>query len=397
MGVRAGAQIARHRHDQGALRPVHRRSFRGGRGRGHLRHREPGHGRDDGPGRQGAPRRTPIARSVPRERAQTRSWGTLPARNVPSTCSASPASSRSVALNSRSWSHGRQADEGEPRRRCAARAAHSGITRAGRTSSVRVPGPGRGPLGVAAQIIPWNFRLLMLAWNIAPALAAGNTVVLKPASTTPLSALLFADVCRQADLRQASSGSSRPGEIGMAPVTPAWTRSPHRIDRGRQAHRQGCRRHRQGADARTRGQGGQHRLRRRAARSGRRGHRQRDLLQPGRGCCAESRLLAQEMIVDPLIDKLKDRLSTIRVGDPLDKKIRRCDQLEEPAREDHQLVAAGVDEGAELYEPACDLPERGYYFRPTLSRTSPRATDRARGDLRPGPVRADVPDAGRGG
>ena len=99
------------------------------------------------------------------------------------------------------------------------------------------PGRVARPLGVAAQIIPWNFPLLMLAWKIAPALAAGNTVVLKPASTTPLSALLFADVCRQADLPPGTVNIvTGPGEIGMAPRHPPGRRQGrvHRLDRDRQ-------------------------------------------------------------------------------------------------------------------------------------------------------------------
>ncbi len=118
----------------------------------------------------------------------------------------------------------------------------------------------------------------------------------------------------------------------------------------------------------------------------------------GEVCCAGSRLLVQESIADTLIDKLKDRLSTIRVGDPLDKNtdvgaINSKAQLEKIT----ELVASGVAEGAELYQPACDLPERGYFFRPTLfTNVAQIASHRARGDLRSGAVGADLPDAGRG-
>ena len=104
--------------------------------------------------------------------------------------------------------------------------------------------PNREPrsLGVAAQVIPWNFPLLMLAWKIAPALAAGNTVVLKPASTTPLTAYLFADVVRQADLPPGVVNIiTGPGEIGMELVTPSGRRQGrvHRLDRGGQDDRPG--------------------------------------------------------------------------------------------------------------------------------------------------------------
>ena len=140
------------------------------------------------------------------------------------------------------------------------------------------------PLGVAGQIIPWNFPLLMLAWKIAPALAAGNTVVLKPAETTPLTALLFADVVRQADLPPGVvnivTGDGRTGAAlvehpGVDKI--AFTGS---TDVGKAIQR-AARRDGQEADARARRQGRQHRLRRRRARPGGRGHRQRHLLQPG--------------------------------------------------------------------------------------------------------------------
>jgi aldehyde dehydrogenase (NAD+) len=232
--------------------------------------------------------------------------------------------------------------------------------------------PNRDPrsIGVVAQVIPWNFPLLMLAWKIAPALAAGNTVVLKPASTTPLSALLFADVCRQADLPPGVVNIiTGPGEIGMTLVTHpgvdkvAFTGSTEigkRIAKGVA-----------GTDkALTLELGGK------AANivfddapldQAVEGIVNGIYFNQGEVCCAGSRLLAQESIVEPLVEKLKDRLSTIRVGDPLDKNtdvgaINSKSQLEKIT----ELVASGVAEGAELYQPACDLPDRGYFFRPTL-------------------------------
>ena len=140
------------------------------------------------------------------------------------------------------------------------------------------------PLGVAAQIIPWNFPLLMLAWKIAPALACGNTVVLKPAETTPLTALLFADVCRQAELPpgvvnivtgDGATGAHLVRNQGIDKV--AFTGS---TEVGKAIQRELAGRDIR-AHARARRQGGEHRLRRRGARPGGRGHRQRDLLQPG--------------------------------------------------------------------------------------------------------------------
>src|SRR6478752_1849442 len=184
------------------------------------------------------------------------------------------------------------------------------------------PGRVARPLGVAAQIIPWNFPLLMLAWKIAPALAAGNTVVLKPASTTSLSALLFADVCRQADLPPGVVNIvPGPGAIGMSLVTHpdvdkvAFTGS---TDIGRQIAKGVA-----GTDkALTLELGGK------AANivfddapldQAVEGIVNGIYFNQGEVCCAGSRLLAQESIVEPLIEKLKDRLATLRVGDPLDK------------------------------------------------------------------------------
>jgi len=232
------------------------------------------------------------------------------------------------------------------------------------------PGRVARPLGVAAQVIPWNFPLLMLSWKIAPALAAGNTVVLKPASTTPLSALLFADVCRQADLPPGVVNIvPGPGEIGMHLVTHpgvdkvAFTGSTEigkRIAKGVAGTDKGL----------TLELGGK------AANivfddapldQAVEGIVNGIYFNQGEVCCAGSRLLVQESIHDTLVEKLKDRLSTIRVGDPLDKNtdvgaINSKAQLEKIS----ELVAAGTAEGAEIYQPACDLPVRGWFFRPTL-------------------------------
>ena len=232
------------------------------------------------------------------------------------------------------------------------------------------PGRVARPLGVAGQIIPWNFPLLMLAWKIAPALAAGNAVVLKPASTTPLTALLFAEVCQEADLPPGVVNIvPGPGEVGMSLVTHpgidkvAFTGS---TEIGRKIARGVA-----GTDkALTLELGGK------AANivfddapldQAIEGIVNGIYFNQGEVCCAGSRLLVQESIADTVVDKLKDRLATIRVGDPLDKNtdvgaINSKDQLARIT----ELVASGVAEGAELYQPACDLPERGYFFRPTL-------------------------------
>ena len=232
------------------------------------------------------------------------------------------------------------------------------------------PGRVARPLGVAGQIIPWNFPLLMLAWKIAPALAAGNTVVLKPASTTPLSALLFADVCRQADLPPGVVNIvPGPGETGMALVRHpgidkvAFTGSTNvgkRIAQGIA-----------GTDkALTLELGGKAAnivFEDAALDQAVEGIVNGIYFNQGEVCCAGSRLLVQESIADELIVRLKDRLSTIRVGDPLDKNtdvgaINSRAQLDRIT----ELVAAGQAEGADMYQPACDLPERGFFFRPTL-------------------------------
>ena len=274
---------------QGALRPLHRRP-RGRRRRaavfatvnpateeidrrgleGHAGGRRPGH-----------PRRTPRPEDALGHAARPRAGQVpVPDRSDP------PGAEPRVRRPRDRWTRASRSRRAATST-CRSRPPTSGTTRAGRTSSsTPSPAGSRSPLGVAAQVIPWNFPLLMLAWKIAPALAAGNTVVLKPASTTPLSALLFADVCRQADLPPGVVNIvPGPSEIGMHLVSHPGRRQGrlHRLDRGRQAHPQGDRRHRQGAHPRARRQGRQHRVRGRGARPGGRGHRQRHLLQPGRG------------------------------------------------------------------------------------------------------------------
>ncbi len=226
------------------------------------------------------------------------------------------------------------------------------------------------PLGVAGQVIPWNFPLLMLSWKIAPALAAGNTVVLKPAETTPLSALLFAEICQQAELPPGVvnilTGAGKTGarlveHEGVKKV--AFTGS---TEVGKQ-------------------------IQRALAGSGKRltlelGGKAANIVfedapldqavegivngiyfNQGHVCCAGSRLLVQESIAKPLLEKLKRRLSTLRLGDPLDKNtdigaINSKAQLEKI----QGLVASGLEEGAEMYQPECRLPERGFWFPPTL-------------------------------
>jgi aldehyde dehydrogenase (NAD+) len=226
------------------------------------------------------------------------------------------------------------------------------------------------PIGVAAQIIPWNFPLLMLSWKIAPALAAGNTVVLKPAETTPLTALIFADICRQAELP--------PGVVNI--VTGDGTTGAHLvrnedIDKvaftGSTEVGKLIMRELAGREVRLTlelgGKAANIVFDDAALDQAIEGIVNGIYFNQGHVCCAGSRLLVQESIYEPLIEKLKRRLSTLRVGDPLDKNtdvgaINSKMQLDKIT----ELVASGEEEGAEIFQPACELPERGYWFVPTL-------------------------------
>ena len=232
------------------------------------------------------------------------------------------------------------------------------------------PGRTPRPLGVAAQIIPWNFPLLMLSWKIAPALACGNTVVLKPAETTPLTALIFADICRQAELP--------PGVVNL--VTGDGTTGAHLvrsdgIDKlaftGSTEVGKLIMRELAGRDVRMTlelgGKAANIVFDDAALDQAVEGIVNGIYFNQGHVCCAGSRLLVQESIYEPLLEKLKRRLSTLRVGDPLDKNtdvgaINSKAQLEKI----RELVASGEDEGAEIFQPECQLPERGYWFVPTL-------------------------------
>ena len=226
------------------------------------------------------------------------------------------------------------------------------------------------PLGVAGQIIPWNFPLLMLAWKIAPALAAGNTVVLKPAETTPLSALHFCDVLRQAELPPGVvnivTGDGRAGaEIVKHPGVDkiAFTGS---TDVGKAIQRELA-----GTSKRLTlelgGKAANVIFDDAALDQAVEGIVNGIYFNQGHVCCAGSRLLVQESIYEPAVEKLKRRLSTLRVGDPLDKNtdvgaINSRQQLDKIA----ELVASGEEEGAEIYQPPCRLPEKGYWFVPTV-------------------------------
>jgi aldehyde dehydrogenase (NAD+) len=226
------------------------------------------------------------------------------------------------------------------------------------------------PLGVAAQIIPWNFPLLMLAWKIAPALACGNTVVLKPAETTPLTAMLFADVCRQAELP--------PGVVNIVTgdgTTGAYLVKHEDIDKlaftGSTEVGKLLMRELAGRDVRLTlelgGKAANIVFDDAALDQAVEGIVNGIYFNQGHVCCAGSRLLLQESVYEPVIEKLKLRLRTLRVGDPLDKNtdvgaINSRAQLERIK----ELVASGEEEGAEMYQPPCELPQRGFWFVPTL-------------------------------
>ena len=226
------------------------------------------------------------------------------------------------------------------------------------------------PVGVVGQVIPWNFPLLMAAWKLAPALAAGNTVVLKPAETTPLTALLLTEVLQDAGLP--------PGVVNIVTgdgVTGAATVAHPGVDKV----------------AFTGSTAVGKEIQRTLAGSGRRltlelGGKAANIIfedaaldqvtegivngiyfNQGQVCCAGSRLLVQESVADVVISKLRRRMDTLLVGDPLDKNtdigaINSAAQLHRIT----ELVESGVQQGAELYQPSCALPERGWFFPPTL-------------------------------
>ncbi len=226
------------------------------------------------------------------------------------------------------------------------------------------------PIGVAGQVIPWNFPLLMAAWKLAPALAAGNTCVLKPAETTPLTALLLAEVCQQAELppgvvnvltgagdtgaalvahpgidKVAFTGSTEVGiaisqaiagsgkrltlELGGKAANVVFDDAP--IDQAIEGIVNGI------------------------------------FFNQGHVCCAGSRLLVQESVAEAVVDRLRRRLITLRLGDPLDKNtdigaINSRQQLDKI----RDLTAAGEAEGARRWSPPCVLPSRGFWFAPTV-------------------------------
>jgi aldehyde dehydrogenase (NAD+) len=232
------------------------------------------------------------------------------------------------------------------------------------------PGRSAKALGVAGQIIPWNFPLLMAAWKIAPALACGNTVVLKPAETTPLTALKLAEVVQDAGLppgvvnivtgagetgaaivnhddvdKVAFTGSTDVGRIIQRAL--AGTGKKYTLELGGKAANIIF------ADA--------------AIDQAVEGIVNGIFFNQGHVCCAGSRLLVQESVAEEVVRKLKDRMETLIVGDPMDKNtdigaINSAAQLETI----ESYLSLGREEGAEMHQSSCDIPGQGYWCRPTI-------------------------------
>ena len=243
---------------------------------------------------------------------------------------------------------------------------------AGWADKLEFAGVGNNPksLGVVGQIIPWNFPLLMLAWKIAPALATGNTVVLKPAETTPLTALLFTEVCQQAGLPDGVvniiTGDGITGAAlvnhpdinkiaftGSTEVGKAIARSISSTKKSATLELGGKAANIVFEDA--------------AIDEAVEGIVNGIFFNQGHVCCAGSRLLLQENVMDEVLEKLKKRMSLIRVGDPMDKNtdlgaINSSEQL----RRIKDLATSGDSEGANRWSPECKLPSKGYWFAPTI-------------------------------
>ncbi len=226
------------------------------------------------------------------------------------------------------------------------------------------------PLGVAAQVIPWNFPLLMLAWKVAPALACGNTVVLKPAETTPLSALLFAEICQQADLPPGVVNIvTGAGDTGKALVEHpdvnkvAFTGS---TEVGKMIARS-CAGTKKKVTLELGGKAANIVFDDAPIDQAVEGIVNGIFFNQGHVCCAGSRLLVQESAYDDVLRSLKRRLATLRLGDPLDKNtdIGAINSAEQLARV-RELSDVGEQEGAQRWSPACELPDRGYWFPPTI-------------------------------
>ncbi|MEJ6574097.1 MAG: aldehyde dehydrogenase family protein [Actinomycetes bacterium] len=226
------------------------------------------------------------------------------------------------------------------------------------------------PYGVAAQIIPWNFPMLMLAWKIAPALATGNTVVLKPAETTPLTALLFAEVCQQAGLPagvvniitgDGATGSHLVNHPGVDKV--AFTGSTG-VGKAIAKAIAGTKK---SATLELGGKGANLVFDDAPIDEAVEGIVNGIFFNQGHVCCAGSRLLLQENIQDEFLEKLKNRMSLIRIGNPMDKNtdlgaINSSAQLARIT----EIADSGDIEGSQRWSPNCSLPSSGFWYPPTI-------------------------------
>jgi len=231
-------------------------------------------------------------------------------------------------------------------------------------------GPDPRPIGVTGQVIPWNFPLMMLAWKIAPALACGNTVVLKPAETTPLTALLFAEICQQADLPAGVVNIiTGPGATGQALVTHpgidkvAFTGSTE-VGRAIAKSLAGTKKR---VTLELGGKAANVVFDDAALDQAVEGIVNGIFFNQGHVCCAGSRLLVQESVHEDVLDRLKARMATLRLGDPLDKNtdVGAINSAAQLARI-RELSATGDAEGAERWSAPCELPDHGFWFAPTL-------------------------------
>ncbi len=231
-------------------------------------------------------------------------------------------------------------------------------------------GPSPRPLGIAGQIIPWNFPLLMAAWKLAPALATGNTCILKPAETTPLSALVLAEIFQQAELPPGvinvltGDGSTGAALVARRDLDKVAFTGSTKVGKAIQ---------RELAGTRTRvslelgGKAANIVFEDAPFSQAIEGIVNGIFFNQGHVCCAGSRLLVQESVAEAVLEALKRRLGTLRLGDPLDKNTdigainseRQLDKIVE-------LAASGEREGAERWSPSCSIPERGYWFPPTI-------------------------------
>ncbi len=231
-------------------------------------------------------------------------------------------------------------------------------------------GPSPRPLGIAGQIIPWNFPLLMAAWKLAPALATGNTCILKPAETTPLSALVLAEIFQQAELPPGvinvltGDGSTGAALVARRDLDKVAFTGSTEVGKAIQ---------RELAGTRTRvslelgGKAANIVFEDAPFSQAIEGIVNGIFFNQGHVCCAGSRLLVQESVAEAVLEALKRRLGTLRLGDPLDKNTdigainseRQLDKIVE-------LAASGEREGAERWSPSCSIPERGYWFPPTI-------------------------------